>query len=223
MLKPWRKPRRHNPRARGEEKNEQAIRPPENSERAAVTGDNLDAKRWGLGLGFVLGIILAILSLSEIPFLGGSRLRDSSPDLQNREEQTAFNRFDRMADLSQPSDLVQRPTVMISQEHPRAASTVISPVTPRATVTTARVAPNPVAQKLVAADQPQRSVLSPLVPPPRELPEEDPETLLKHARFLIRAGLAPIAKVPLREVVRDAPGTPIAREAQLTLDSISRN
>jgi hypothetical protein len=44
--------------------------------------------------------------------------------------------------------------------------------------------------------------------------------LLHHAKFLIKAGLAPIAKEPLQQIIRDVPGTPIAREARLTLDSI---
>ena len=68
---------------------------------------------------------------------------------------------------------------------------------------------------------PAPAVLSPLVPPPRDL-DEDPQTQLNHARFLIKAGLAPIAREPLRKVVKFAPGTPIAREAQHTLDTISR-
>ena len=44
--------------------------------------------------------------------------------------------------------------------------------------------------------------------------------LLRHAQFLIKAGLAPMAKEPLQQILRGAPGTPIAREARLTLATI---
>ncbi len=71
----------------------------------------------------------------------------------------------------------------------------------------------PDAKRTLLVDVPQSSAsLSPVVPPPRDLPEDDPDTLLQHARFLIKAGLAPIAKEPLQKVVKEAPGTPIARE-----------
>ena len=46
--------------------------------------------------------------------------------------------------------------------------------------------------------------------PPRASPTS---VLLKHAKFLINAGLAPMAREPLRQIIREAPGTPIAREA----------
>jgi hypothetical protein len=52
---------------------------------------------------------------------------------------------------------------------------------------------------------------------------EDPKILLDHARFLIKAGLAPIAAAPLRKIVKDGPETPLAREAARELDAISRN
>ncbi len=41
---------------------------------------------------------------------------------------------------------------------------------------------------------------------------EGPQALLKQARFLIKAGLAPMAAEPLRKVIREAPGTPAAQE-----------
>jgi hypothetical protein len=49
---------------------------------------------------------------------------------------------------------------------------------------------------------------------------EEYRVLLHHAQFLIKAGLAPMAKEPLQQILRGAPGTPIAREARLTLDTI---
>ncbi len=50
--------------------------------------------------------------------------------------------------------------------------------------------------------------------------DEEHRVLLKHAKFLINAGLAPMAQEPLRQIIREAPGTPIAREALATLDAI---
>ena len=49
---------------------------------------------------------------------------------------------------------------------------------------------------------------------------EEHRVLLKHAKFLINAGLAPMAQEPLRQIIREAPGTPLAREARATLDTI---
>jgi hypothetical protein len=45
---------------------------------------------------------------------------------------------------------------------------------------------------------------------------------LRHARFLIKAGLSPIAADSLRKIVKEAPGTSAAREAQQSLDSIPK-
>jgi hypothetical protein len=50
--------------------------------------------------------------------------------------------------------------------------------------------------------------------------DQEHRDLLHHAQFLIKAGLAPVAKEPLQQIIRDVPGTPIAREASLTLDTI---
>jgi hypothetical protein len=44
--------------------------------------------------------------------------------------------------------------------------------------------------------------------------------LLSHARFLIKAGLSPMAREPLQQIMREAPGTSVAREARLTLDTL---
>jgi hypothetical protein len=50
--------------------------------------------------------------------------------------------------------------------------------------------------------------------------DEEHRVLLKHAKFLINAGLAPMAQEPLRQIIREAPGTAVAREAIATLDTI---
>ena len=55
---------------------------------------------------------------------------------------------------------------------------------------------------------------------PVAVADEEHRALLRHAQFLIKAGLAPVAKEPLQQILREVPGTPIAREARLTLDSI---
>jgi hypothetical protein len=55
---------------------------------------------------------------------------------------------------------------------------------------------------------------------PDAVAQEEYRVLLRHAQFLIKAGLAPMAKEPLQQILRGAPGTPIAREARLTLETI---
>ncbi len=55
---------------------------------------------------------------------------------------------------------------------------------------------------------------------PDVVADEEHRVLLHHAKFLIQAGLAPMAKEPLQKILREVPGTPLAREARLTLDTI---
>jgi len=49
-----------------------------NSERADVTQENYGGRGWGIGVGLVLGIILALLSLLRLPFVGGRGLRSAA-------------------------------------------------------------------------------------------------------------------------------------------------
>jgi hypothetical protein len=177
--------------------------------RGCVNGENFDAKRWGIGLGFACGIVLAALTLSEIPFFGhsSSEVRPHSlPRPQNREAQATIDPFAEFVESKSPiTDRVARDVRMAE---PGASTTEPQPIR--------------TAQKL-PSDLPSKStVLSPLVPPPRDL-DDDPREQLKFAQFLIKARLAPLAAEPLRKVVKEAPDTSIAREAQHTLDVISRN
>jgi len=48
------------------------------------------------------------------------------------------------------------------------------------------------------------------------------DTELRHARFLAKAGLGPIAVDPLRQIINRAPGSPSAREAQRLLETIPK-
>ena len=218
-----------------------------NSERTAVTQESIGGRQWGIGLGFVLGIILAILSLSKLPLvvgrglisrnaatqasdgvgdrLGGPRvepLRQSSPARQNLGDQALPEEPQTLADRSKSSDDAARSPGVASLETPQAASMLTSLKPPLVTITTARLAPSVAAEKL-AAEAPRPASLRVPAPSQNDFADEEPQTLLKHARFLIKAGLAPMATDPLRKVVREAPGTPIAQEAQQTLDSLSRN
>jgi hypothetical protein len=68
-------------------------------------------------------------------------------------------------------------------------------------------------QSIVAV--PNRNGAAPVV-----VADAEHRDLLRHAQFLIKAGLAPVAKEPLQQIIREVPGTPIAREARLTLDTI---
>jgi hypothetical protein len=172
-----------------------------------VNADHFGAKRWGIGLGFACGILLAALALSEVPFLGHSRTEPhprSLPRPQNRDAQANLDPFDEVVASNRP----------ITEPAPVAKSAKLSlsnaPI----------VGPQPV--RVTQEPPPAPSVLSPLVPPPRDL-DEDPREQMKFAQFLIKARLAPIAAGPLRKVVKEAPDTSIAREAQHTLDVISRN
>jgi hypothetical protein len=172
-----------------------------------VNGDHFGAKRWGVGLGFACGILLAALALSEVPFFGHSRTEPrphSLPRPQNRDAQANIDPFEEVIASNQP---VTKPApVAKSATAPLSNAPIASP------------RPVRMAQRPPSAP----SVLSPLVPPPRDL-DEDPQEQMKFAQFLIKARLAPIAAEPLRKVVKEAPETSIAREAQHTLDVISRN
>ncbi len=177
-----------------------------------MTHEKSGSKEWGIALGLLAGLILALLSLSDVPFVvtRGMFSRDSGA-------------ADPVVIIRRSQETQLPPQSLRDQKRSADASLVDVPqrVAERPSSLEAAV---PSAKRTLLVDVPQSSAaLSPLVPPPRDLPEDDPETLLKHARFLIKAGLAPIAKDPLQKVVKEAPGTPIAREAQRTLDELSRN
>jgi hypothetical protein len=57
---------------------------------------------------------------------------------------------------------------------------------------------------------------------PTQFARSEIQSELRHARFLIKAGLSSIATDSLRKIVKEAPGTSAAREAQLSLDSIPK-
>jgi hypothetical protein len=176
-------------------------------------------------LGLVLGIVLATLSLSKLPFVVGSGLVFGNAALWTSDAVSDWLGGPPAEPTRQslPSDEVARPTGVASLEHSGAASTVPSPHTPLATDRTALPSTSGAVWKL-AVDTPRPTSL-PAAPASsqNDVAQEEPQTLLKHARFLIKAGLAPMAADPLRKVVQEAPGTPIAQEAQQTLDSLSRN
>jgi hypothetical protein len=189
-------------------------------ERTIVQSENLGAKRWGIGLGLLLGIVLACLSLTEIPFFGRQSAqprRQSLPRPQNREARAEIDPFAQVAKAASPTSEAGRPGNV-----PSAPS--IGKLTESAVPKTASsdLQLIPTARKRADSAVPSTTVLSPLVPPPRDL-DESPQDQLKFAQFLIKARLAPMAAEPLRNVVKEAPGTSIAREAQHTLDIISRN
>jgi hypothetical protein len=178
--------------------------------RGCVSSDHFGAKRWGIGLGFACGIVLAALTISDVPFFGHSRNTprpQSLPRPQNREARANVDPF-----------------AEIVEAKPQATNRAIVKDVRKAAPAPATASPLPIrtAQRLPADLPPARSIVSPLVPPPRDL-DENPEEQLKFARFLIKVQLAPLAAEPLRKVVKEAPDTSIAREAQHTLDVISRN
>jgi hypothetical protein len=178
--------------------------------RGCVSGDHFGAKRWGIGLGFACGIVLAALTISDVPFFGHSRntpRTHSLPRPQTREALANVDPFAEVVEAKPPT--TNRAIVKDLRNAERDPATASPP-------------PIRTAQKLPADVPPARSIVSPLVPPPRDL-DENPEEQLKFARFLIKAQLAPLAAEPLRKVVKEAPDTSIAREAQHTLDVISRN
>ena len=175
-----------------------------------MNGDHFGAKRWGIGLGFACGIVLAALTISDVPFFGHSRNTQrphSLPRPQNREAHANVDPFAEVVEAKPPTT-------------DQAVVNDVRKVEPAPA--TAGPLPIRIAQKLPADLPPARPIVSPLVPPPRDL-DENPEEQLKFARFLIKAQLAPLAAEPLRKVVKEAPDTSIAREAQHTLDVISRN
>jgi hypothetical protein len=175
--------------------------------------ENSGKKDWGVALGLLAGLILGILALSDAPFVVTRELFSQKSD--TAADPQVIIRHAHRTDLG--------PQALRGQQSPANQSFVQIPERVTDRREKSEQAATPRKEQLLVQAPPAPVVLSPVVPPPRDLPDEDPETLLKHARFLIKAGLAPIAKGPLERVVKDAPGTALAREAQQTLDSISRN
>jgi len=210
-----------------------------------VTQENYGGRGWGIGVGLVLGIILALLSLLRLPFVGGRGLRSAAAaktssetvddrlgerPLPNSEERDARNL--PQPDLDWTKTAVQSEDVApVTPIGPRQNLVLDAPgdmsAVPRAKrnaefVKTVRLAPSGPQRLPIEASRP--TSLPPISSPSEgAIAGEEPEILLQHARFLIKAGLAPLAPEPLRKIVREAPGTPIAQEAQRTLDSLSRN
>ena len=183
-------------------------------ERDRVTHEYSGSKEWGIALGLLAGLLLAA----------------SSPSRMCRSLSRASGMFSRESGTADPVVIIRhsRETQLAPQglRDPKTSADVSPLEVPQrmAERPNSSDAAMPDAKRTLLVDVPQSSAsLSPVVPPPRDLPEDDPETQLKHARFLIKAGLAPIAKEPLQNVLKQAPGTPMAREAQRTLDELSRN
>jgi hypothetical protein len=126
-----------------------------NSESRAVTQENNGGRSWGIGLGFVLGIILAILSLSQLPFLvghglisrnaaggasaaisdrlGGPRLeplRQSLPGRQIPDDQALPEWQQTLANRSNSSDDAAKLTGAVTLENAQPSSTATSPLVP---------------------------------------------------------------------------------------------
>ena len=55
-----------------------------------------------------------------------------------------------------------------------------------------------------------------------QLSGDSRETDIRFARFLVKAGLSPMAVESLREIIKEFPGTQAARDAQKVLDSIAK-
>jgi hypothetical protein len=55
-----------------------------------------------------------------------------------------------------------------------------------------------------------------------QLSGDSRETGIRFARFLVKAGLSPMAVESLREIIKESPGTQAARDAQKVLDSIAK-
>jgi hypothetical protein len=192
-----------------------------------MTQERSRGRGWGIRFGLLVGVVLAFVSLSKSPFL-----REPNP------EKTAIRILHR-ADgdrgrFVEPQDLPNLParSDSFNQASPaRIASRDTSPTVPPAEYATIPVK-SPLVTITAVGTTPGRSARMLTNEEPRsgnttssdsDPASEDPQALLKQARFLIKAGLAPMAADPLRKVVREAPGTRAAQEAQQTLDSLSRN
>jgi hypothetical protein len=210
-----------------------------------VTQENQGGRGWGIGVGLVLGIILALLSLLRLPFIGSPGLRSADAlmraadmvddRLGERSLSNSDGRNDR--DVPQPEldwtktavqaddaarDAPTGPRQKLALDRSDDTSGAHPPALNADMAKTGSPAESDVPRLPVEAPRP---TFLPPMPSPSEdaVAGEDSETLLQHARFLIKAGLAPMAPEPLRKIVNRAPGTPIAREAQRELDSLSRN
>jgi hypothetical protein len=141
---------------------------------------------------------------------GGTRTR---PAATNGSHIATVARYGTV-DLSPPPQWGRR------NVKPSATATTNSPrntwVEPRPTVfpdRDQRPVTKSTGQSLVAL--PNRNGAAPVI-----VADAEHRDLLRHAQFLIKAGLAPVAKEPLQQIIREVPGTPIAREARLTLETI---
>jgi hypothetical protein len=97
---------------------------------------------------------------------------------------------------------------------------------PRADVTRASHVngTKPPYEEPIETPRPVRSVTptSSRVEPSAKLAEDGRESEIHFARFLIQAGLSPMAVESLRQIIKESPGTRAAREAQQILDSIAK-
>jgi hypothetical protein len=191
-----------------------------NSERADVTQENHGGRGWGIGAGLILGIILALLSILRLPFVGGRGLR-SAAAAKRASEMVDDRLGEPLLSNSEERDARGLPQAIVDWPKPP----VQAARRPKPNAEVAKTVPlEPSDPQRLPVEAPRPMSLPPLPSPAEDyVAGEEPETLLQHARFLIKAGLAPMAPEPLRKIVKEAPGTPIAREAQRTLDSISRN
>jgi hypothetical protein len=151
------------------------------------------------------------------------------PARENPDIRTAPEEPQRLADRSLSSEESASQGMAESQEDGQISPLVPSPdlLEPRSSRDRLTIVPG-ARKQTIPRPRTTSSPSAPSLPAARvsrrnDSLDEDPQTLQNYTKFLIKAGLAPIAEQHLRQVMRDAPGTPAAVEARQTLDSISRN
>lgn len=184
----------------------------------------------GRGAGFwsALAVIVAVAVVGTRSFLHGPSSATSSAtpasDVANeRPTQTA------------PAVLLQsdrKPTpdqILVARERPQLVADRPQqqpPVVPFVNVSTSSApvrTPPPESGRQTMPLPPPPAPATATPPSPGDAARQDYASALRHARFLIKAKLYPLAEESLRKIVKEAAGTAAAREAQQALDSIPKD
>jgi hypothetical protein len=124
------------------------------------------------------------------------------------------------------STTVPLPQVVSQKSAPRSSRSSASPAKlSRQTAPPRSAATNPRPSRAAG----ERRFPIPPEPMPREpagtpvrIARNEMQSELRHARFLIKAGLFPIATDSLRKIIKEVPGTSMAHQAQQSLDSLPK-
>jgi len=146
-----------------------------------------------------------------------SEVTDERP---NRTSPSVLLQVDHKPTAHQVLVAPERPQLIADRPHQQ------PPVVPFVNVSTSSAPvrtppPEPGRQTMPLPPPPAPATTVP--PSPGDAARTDYASALRHARFLIKAKLYPLAEESLRKILKEAAGTAAAREAQQALDSIPKD